>query len=166
MDVERAALLGTPAIVTAVGGLAQQVGDGGVVVEDDDALARAMAEVVGAAVQPPQVRAPADGLPTRDELQSAIDAARRSVPARTDAVVPPRRRPLASRRLGATPRPTPTSAKPLNSALKKVSHRLAQWMVEPVATHVDTAVQALSTDVESLDERVRALEDVSSEERT
>lgn len=158
--VERAALLGTPAIVTAVGGLAQQVGEGGVVVDDDDALARAMAEVVGSSVRPPVVQAAAaDGQPSRDELQAAIDAARRAAPVPAQDRGAVRRRPLASRRLGPTPRPAPTSAKPLNSALKKVSHRLAQWMVEPVATHVDAAVQALSTDVESLDERLRALED-------
>ena len=155
--VERAALLGTPAIVTSVGGLAQQVGDGGVVVDDDDALAQAMAEVVGASLRPPAVETAAhDGVPTRSELQSAIDAARRIAP--VPAASSTRRRGLASRRLGPAPRPAPTSAKPLNAALKKVSHRLAQWMVEPLATHVDHAVQALAGDVEALDERVRRLE--------
>jgi hypothetical protein len=34
-----------PAIVTAVGGLAEQAGPGDVVIEDDAGLARAMAEI-------------------------------------------------------------------------------------------------------------------------
>jgi glycosyltransferase involved in cell wall biosynthesis len=46
----RAQLLGTPAIVTAVGGLAEQAGDRDVVVADDRALARAVARVCGRGV--------------------------------------------------------------------------------------------------------------------
>jgi uncharacterized protein (TIGR02300 family) len=41
----RAQSIGVPAIVTAVGGLAEQAGPGDVVIEDDAGLARAMAEI-------------------------------------------------------------------------------------------------------------------------
>ena len=41
----RAHALGTPAIVSAVGGLPEQAGEDDVVFEDDEGLARAMADV-------------------------------------------------------------------------------------------------------------------------
>jgi glycosyltransferase involved in cell wall biosynthesis len=156
--VERAALLGTPTIVTAVGGLGHQAASGGVVVEDDEQLAEAMAAAAGVALRPVR-RSGGGDVPGREELQARIAGAVLPVPS---AAVPVERdRPLAVRRLSLTPRPEPRSANPLNARLKRVVQRTARWMVDPVADHLDLTVRSVSADVEALDQRLRALEDRS-----
>jgi len=152
--VERAALLGTPTIVTAVGGLGQQAaGEHDVVVEDDAGLAQAMADAAGTTLRP-AVRDDAVG---RDELQARIAAA--AIPAPAPVAAVDRDRPLAVRRLSTTPRAEPRSANPLNARLKRVVHKAVRWLVDPVAEHLDATVRAVSHDLEALDARVRALED-------
>ncbi len=162
--VERAGILGTPAIVTAVGGLGQQVHVGGTVVADDDELAAAMAVAAGATLRP----AVSTAMPTRAQIQERISGT--SMPAAgratsTGARTGARSRPagagrsLAVRRLASTPRAEPRSANPVNAQLKKVVHRLARWMVEPIAEHLDGTIRAVSADIEDLDRRVTELED-------
>jgi len=156
--VERAGLLGTPTIVTAVGGLGQQAAAGSVVVHDDDELAAAMADAAGATLRP----AVRDEVIGRDALQARIAAA--VLPAVPALGAVDRDRPLAVRRLSATPRPEARSANPVNARLKRVVQRLVRWMVEPVAEHLDLTVRSVSADLEALDHRLRALEDRSGRE--
>jgi glycosyltransferase involved in cell wall biosynthesis len=151
--VERAGVLGTPTIVTRVGGLAQQASEADVVVDDDESLARAMAEAAGVGLRPP-VR---DEVLGREELQAMVDAAVLPAPPLPRTVE--RDRPLAVRRLSSTPRAEPRSANPLNARLKTVVQRLVRWMVDPVAEHLDVTVRAVSSDLEAIDQRLRALED-------
>jgi len=151
--VERAGLLGTPAIVTAVGGLGQQAAADSVVVHDDDELAAAMADAAGATLRP----AVRDEVIGRDALQARIAAA--VLPAVPALGAVDRDRPLAVRRLSATPRPEARSANPVNARLKRVVQRLVRWMVDPVAEHLDLTVRSVSADLEALDHRLRALED-------
>lgn len=152
--VERAGLLGTPTIVTAVGGLGQQAaGEHDVVVEDDEQLAEAMAAAAGAALRP----AVRDDPVGRDALQARIASA--SIPSPPSLPPVDRDRSLAVRRLSTTPRAEPRSANPLNARLKRVVHKAVRWLVDPVAEHLDLTVRAVSTDLEALDQRVRALED-------
>lgn len=164
---ERAVLLGTPTIVTRVGGLEHQVGEHGVVVDDDDQLAEAMADVVGTSLRPVASHLPdtGDRPPSRTELQAVIDGARRVDPAVTAGASRPTRR-LRSRRLGPVPRPAPTSARPVNALVKKLTERLTRWMVDPVADHLDHAIDALSDDVEALDRRISALEEGNGDGQT
>lgn len=156
--VERARLLGTPTIVTSVGGLGQQAaGEHDVVVDDDEGLAAAMAAAAGVPLRP----AVRDDLVGREELQARI--ARATLPA---AVVPQalqHDRQLAVRRLSTTPRAEPRSANPVNARLKRVAQKAVRWMVDPVADHLDTTVRAVSSDLEALDARLRALEDDDDE---
>jgi glycosyltransferase involved in cell wall biosynthesis len=152
--VERAGILGTPAIVSAVGGLGQQA-RGGVVVADDDELAEAMAAAAGVGLRPRT----GDGPLGRAELQSRISS----------AVAPPlppapgapadRSTGLAVRRLSMTPRAQPLSANPVNARLKRVVHKAVRWVVDPVSEHLDRTIQATTTDIEALDRRLRDLED-------
>jgi glycosyltransferase involved in cell wall biosynthesis len=153
--VERAVVLGTPAIVTAVGGLGHQAGEQGVVVEDDDELAQAMADAAGATLRP-AVRTDALG---RDELQARISSATAPAPPPVPGAPADRSRALAVRRLSMTPRPLPLSANPVNARLKRVVHKAVRWVVDPVAEHLDRTIQATTADVEALDRRLRALED-------
>ena len=157
---ERAALIGTPAIVTDVGGLGQQAGEGAVVVADDDELARAMADAAGAELRP----AVRDELLGRDELQARIAGAVLPAPPVPRAAIADRA--LAVRRLSTTPRAEARSANPVNARLKRVVQRLVRWMVDPVAEHLDLTVRAVSADVESLDQRLRALEDPHHPDRS
>jgi glycosyltransferase involved in cell wall biosynthesis len=153
--VERAGLLGTPTIVTSVGGLGQQAaGEHDVVVEDDQGLAEAMAAAAGVALRP----AVRDDVVDRAELQARIASAAIPAPPVPRAAVD-RDRSLAVRRLSTTPRAEPRSANPVNARLKRVAQKAVRWMVDPVADHVDTTVRAVSADLEHLDQRLRALEE-------
>jgi len=156
--VERAGLLGTPAIVTAVGGLGQQAAAGSVVVRDDDELAEAMAAAAGATLRP----AVRDDVVGRAELQARIAGA--VLPAPPSLGTVERDRPLAVRRLSTTPRAEPRSANPLNARLKRVVQRLVRWVVDPVADHLDLTVRSVSADLEALDQRLRALEGRSGQQ--
>jgi glycosyltransferase involved in cell wall biosynthesis/multidrug transporter EmrE-like cation transporter len=60
----RAHALGTPAIVSAVGGLPEQAADGDVVVDGDDGLARALRAVASSPQTVPPIRAGEDALPS------------------------------------------------------------------------------------------------------
>jgi len=151
--VERAAVLGTPTIVTSVGGLGQQASGDDVVVDDDEQLAEAMAAAAGARLRP-AVRDEALG---RAELQAIVDSA--VLPAPPVPRTVERGRALAVRRLSTTPRAEPRSANPLNARLKTVVQRLVRWMVDPVADHLDLTLRAVSSDLEALDHRLRALEE-------
>jgi len=157
--VERAAVIGTPTIVTRVGGLGQQASEDSVVVDDDEQLAEAMAAAAGATLRP----AVRDEVLGRAELQAIVDAA--VLPAPPTPRTLDRGRTLAVRRLSATPRAEPRSANPLNARLKAAVQRLVRWMVDPVADHLDLTVRSVSSDLEALDQRLRALEDRSGREK-
>ena len=83
---ERATLLGRPVIATNVGGLADQVGamPGAVLVDDNTALAAAMARALGGAASAPAAAGwPVDGGVDRRTLQDAVEHARRGGAGRT-----------------------------------------------------------------------------------
>lgn len=148
--VERAALLGTPSIVTAVGGLREQVGAGGTVVADDRELAEAMAAAAGVGL-----RASGAGArpPSRDELVARVRAVRAPRVDDEDG-----RRRFDPARLGPTPRAVPVSANPAFLFVKRVARRLVIWLVEPIASHLDLVVTAADEDMSALERRISRLE--------
>ena len=165
---ERAALLGRPVIATNVGGLADQVGamPGAVLVDDNAALAAAMARAVGG--QPTSRRPPRGGRWTAGSIDRPCRTRSRRGPRWCGAVRPRRgrARPVERRRFAApsaplrrlrplTP-PAPVSARPGVSVLKRLVRRVVAWEVDPLADQLN-ALQRATT--EAIDAQTDLLAD-------
>jgi glycosyltransferase involved in cell wall biosynthesis len=147
---ERAALFGRPVIATDVGGLGHQVEamEGSVLVADNAALARAMAEAVGrsGATAAPEPW-PADG--GRDRIQAEIEeratAARGGAASGRTWTGSDGRGPALSaqvRRIGAITAPAPVSARPGVSLVKRLIRRTIYWEIEPITDQVNRLQRA------------------------
>lgn len=145
--IERAGIYDVPVIATDVGGLADQAPPGSQVVADDDALARAMADIAGLAVRP--------GTAALDEVPADQQAIQALVRRRADDRG---RATLATDRLPGTPRGSLDSARPGVSQVKRLISRFTTWQIEPVAGHLDDVVDRLREDLHRIDERLDALE--------
>jgi glycosyltransferase involved in cell wall biosynthesis len=161
--LERAALYGTPVIVSRVGGLADQAGEraGTTVVDDDAGLARAMARALGATSQRPEpaggweVGTPVD----RDSIQSQIRERAASVrggpvasPVPSSAGVSRASSREASAPLRRVPPLAvvpPTSVSPLAALVKKVVRKLTAWQLDPLVHQVNRLRQASIQSVEA-----------------
>jgi hypothetical protein len=176
--MERAALYERPVIATRVGGLAEQAGDRLVSFVDDDAgLAAAMRSAVGVVGVREEPAWDLDG----DDLYTVVQAqvrerARRirggevpftggtpgaTVPASPDGAAgtpASGRATLPVRRLPAYSRPPATSLRPGVSQVKRGIRRLVSWEVEPVVHHQHLLQQAVAASLDTLEQRVAALE--------
>jgi glycosyltransferase involved in cell wall biosynthesis len=176
--MERAALYERPVIATRVGGLAEQAGDRLVSFVDDDAgLAAAMRSAVGVVGVREEPAWDLDG----DDLYTVVQAqvrerARRirggevpfiggtpgaTVPAGPDGAAgtpASGRATLPVRRLPAYSRPPATSLRPGVSQVKRGIRRLVSWEVEPVVHHQHLLQQAVAASLDTLEQRVAALE--------
>jgi len=167
---ERAALFGRPVIATRVGGLADQVGamPGAVLVDDNTALAAAMARAVGGAASAGPTRRPAgwpvEGGVERSAVQEAVEARAAVVrggpsSARSGSAGDRRRFAAPSaplRRLRPLTPPAPVSARPGVSLLKRFARRVMAWEVDPLADQLN-ALQRATT--EAIDAQTDLLAD-------
>jgi glycosyltransferase involved in cell wall biosynthesis len=159
--VERAHLYDRPVVATRVGGLADQAVPGTLLVDDDDELAAAMRSLLGVPAAP---RQPAASWPVgdRDVVMAEIRAraaAQRGFAERPAAGAPTRdgrgRRPagLASsaplRRVPPLVLPSPVSARPGASTLKRLVRRLTAWEVDPLVAQVNRLRDAVIQSVET-----------------
>ncbi len=148
---ERAALFDRPVIATRVGGLAHQVErlPGAVLVDDNAALARAMATAAGAA---PTATPPASWPVAADgDVQAVVQAevreraaaargGRSTVAAGARGGAPSPSAPV--RRLAPLRPPAPVSARPGVSILKRLLRRLLAWEITPITDQVNRLQQA------------------------
>jgi glycosyltransferase involved in cell wall biosynthesis len=164
---ERATLLGRPVIATNVGGLADQVGamPGAVLVDDNTALAAAMAGALGGhVVAPAPAGWPVGGGVELRTVQEAIDsraAVVRGGPSAARSGTPGQRKRFAApsaplRRLRPLTPPAPVSARPGVSLLKRLVRRIVAWEVDPLADQLN-ALQRATT--EAIDAQTDLLAD-------
>lgn len=137
---ERALLYERPVIATRVGGLAQQLAGRplAVLVSDDAELRDALRKAAGH-TEPPA--APAWPVGSRDAIMSEVRlraAARR--PAGT--------RPRALRRLQPLAPPSPVSAKPGGTLVKRVVSKLTYWQYKDLIAQVNALQEALAELIE------------------
>jgi glycosyltransferase involved in cell wall biosynthesis len=176
--MERAALYGRPVIATRVGGLAEQAGDRLVTFVDDDAgLAAAMRTAVGVSGTTDEPAWDLDGENLFTAVQTQVrERARRTrggdvpftggtpgAPAPGPAAAPARAGgagTLPVRRLPGYARPPATSLRPGVSQVKRSIRRLISWEIEPVIHHQQLLQQAVAASVDTLEQRVAALEAV------
>ncbi|HEX2074534.1 MAG TPA: glycosyltransferase family 4 protein [Geodermatophilus sp.] len=173
--MERAALYDRPVIATRVGGLAEQAAGRLVTFVDDDAgLTAAMREAAGVVVEARAEPWDVDGADLFERVQAEVRArARRarggdvpftgttpaaSTPAAADGGAAAGRAALAVRRLPPFSRPPATSLRPGVSQLKRAVRRLVSWEIEPVVHHVHLLQQAVVASLDTLEQRVNALE--------
>lgn len=159
--MERARLFHRPAIVTRVGGLAAQAGDGATVVDDDEELAAAMRAALGLAPVPGATAWQFASPPTAAEVMAEVRARAGALAGTGDGPspvpgVPPAAASAALRRLGPLARPAPTSSRPGVSALKRIQRRLMAWQVDPLRHRLDELAAATLEAVELLERRVGA----------
>lgn len=163
--VERAALYGRPVIATKVGGLADQVRPGSVLVDDDTELAaamRAFAFQQGVFERVREVEAPWSDEALHDrgrlmqEIRARAAAARGSAggvahatPAAA-ALSAPRRRSSESfrrtaplRRIRPLSLPPPVSTRPGVTPVKRVVQRLTGWELDPIVAQVNQLQRAV-----------------------
>lgn len=158
--LERAALFETPVIVTAVGGLRDQVAgrDGVTVVEDDRGLAAAMRKAAGMDVAVGSSPWPQDGPELRERLQAEVvarAARRRGGPVRRLGGSARGRHASASAAVRSLPPlspPAPVSERWGVTPVKRVVRRAAGWMLDPVYWQVNAL----------RDRTIRALDDVDA----
>jgi len=179
--LERAALYDRAVIATRVGGLAEQASDRRVTfVEGDAELTVAMREAAGALDVVPAVVEPPVEL-DEEHLYESVQAAVRSragrargrvLAAASSALVPaadgatpvaaptaePGRAALPVRRLPPFGKPAATSSRPGVPQLKQGIRRLTDWEIDPVVRHVHLLQQAVVAGLDSLEQRVAALE--------
>jgi glycosyltransferase involved in cell wall biosynthesis len=172
--MERAALYEVPVIATRVGGLAEQAAGRLVTfVEDDTELAAAMWKAAGLTGIREETPWDLTGGDVFERVQSEVRArARRArggdvaftggthsapAPAAVDRAATGRVA-LAVRRLPAFSRPPATSLRPGVSQLKKAVRRLISWEVDPVVHHEHLLQQAVVDSLDTLEQRVVALE--------
>ncbi|WP_222194122.1 glycosyltransferase family 4 protein [Modestobacter italicus] len=180
--LERAALFDRPVIATRVGGLEEQAAHRRVTFVDDDlALAQAMADAAGLLLDPEDVGTlggELDELPWA-ELQQAVvrrAAALRggelrsrtspaaSTPARRDDDLD--RASLLVRRVPPYVTPAPTSTRPGVPAAKRLIQRLTAWQVSPLVSRVDHLQAATANSLALLAEQIRDLRASSDADRT
>lgn len=172
---ERAALFGRPVIATRVGGLAEQIEamEGARIVDDDQGLASALAEVLAEAgvstataaaheewdvpgehdAVLAEIRRRADaqrGFPFVAAPAAAAPASTRAASADGDALQASLARALvALRAIGPLARPAPVSGRPGVSGFKQVERRLLNWEIEPLIGWVDELRRATQQAVEA-----------------
>jgi glycosyltransferase involved in cell wall biosynthesis len=156
--LERALLYERRVIATAVGGLRQQANARpGITLVDEDGLVGALWRVLdqgkGQAAEP----APAEGWPAggdklRERVQEHVVARarkHRGAPARVGGTAPAAsaQASLPLRRLPPLGVPSPTSARPGASLLKRLVRRATAWQVDPLVAQVnalrEVTIQAL-----------------------
>jgi hypothetical protein len=165
--LERAAIYSRSDVVTAVGGLVDQVGarEDVTVVTDDAGLRRAMAAHVRAEAEPAAAPWPADGEALRERLQEEVRA--RAARRRGGPVLPtsaarraapgagaPLSLSAAVRSVPPLSPPAPVSARPGVSAVKRLVHRVAGWLVDPTYWQVNAVREAT---IRALDDTELAL---------
>lgn len=157
--VERAALFDRPVIATRVGGLDHQVRrlPGAILVDDNTALTRAMAEAAGRPSGPAAGAAwPTEGDRARiqAEVEERATAARGGVAPRTWVDGEGRRPPLSApvRRVGRVATPPPVSARPGVSVVKRLIRRLIAWELDPVVDQVDRLQRATADALDRVEE--------------
>lgn len=184
--LERAALYDRAVIATRVGGLTEQASDRKVTfVEDDAELTVAMREAAGArdvvpaAAEPPveldpehlyesvqavvrsragRARGRVLALASSAPVDAApVDAADGAAPV-VAPIAEPGRAALPVRRLPPFGKPPATSSRPGVSQLKQGIRRVTDWEIDPVVRHVHLLQQAVVASLDSLEQRVAALE--------
>lgn len=143
--IERAALFDLPVIVSRVGGLADQSKGDTVVVDDDDALAQAMAEAAGARLVEPRTTGEDD---TREGIEALIR--RRAGTQHADEPIQPSDH---VRRIGYAVVGNTQSARPGVAYVKRAIQRLTAWEIEPTATTVNELRDATIRAIDELDGR-------------
>lgn len=164
---ERAALFQRAVIATRVGGLSEQARPNTVLVDDDEALARAMDEALVArnghlGAGKPAVPWPSPTKATRENVTRALRARAgtdQPAPAATpptvsapgrngaSAAAPPSSAPV--RRLPPLQLPSAESRRPLSKAVKRVVQRLTRWQLEPVVRRINELQQATIASIDS-----------------
>ena len=158
--IERARLYGTPVIATRVGGLEAQAADIATFVDDDDALASAMADALrhagatdgddSAAAAWTPIVTPGEQ-PERDRVQAELRA-RAGVRAEVGRPAPTGATPRAGAK--ALPRlalPAPTSGSPLGRLAKRVIHKLTYWQLAPIVHHVNEVQRSVARESDTLE---------------
>lgn len=158
--LERAALYDRPAIVTDVGGLAEQAGERGVtVVKDDDELAAAMRVAAGHASEGAAASAawPAAASPdlraaVQDEIRRRAAGRRTGVMAGASrsAVLAPTQTTAPLRRLPALAPPSTASTSLVASVVKRIARRLTAWEVDPLVAQLNALQTATTASLEGL----------------
>ncbi len=156
--IERAKLVPRTVIATRVGGLADQVGEGGAIfVDDDEALVAALLQEIDpqAALDESSRDVAASTWrvdhdhPDQGAIQRQVRE-RASSPAAPTATDEPPWMPLAE--LGdPLVRPTATSARPGIAPIKRVVQALSWWQVHPVVERLNRLEQATLESVRRLD---------------
>jgi glycosyltransferase involved in cell wall biosynthesis len=167
--IERCRLYDTPAIVSRVGGLEDQVPEGTRLVGDDDeelvaALQEAAPEAVGARSDAPETPPASDAwavdaaAPDRLALQEQVRrrAAAQGGPAGSEVLGDAT---AALRAVGPVVLPPPVSARPGAARAKRLVSRLIGWQTGSLAAQVAAHQQATADAVTSLEARVARLED-------
>lgn len=165
--IERCRLLGTPAIVTRVGGLADQAPEGTRVVDDDDELVVALQEAAPGAAGPRAERvapAPAEegwgvelGALDRDAVQERVRTRAARLAAEDGARAPVGERSAALRALGTVALPPPTSARPGVAPVKRLVGRLVGWQTGSLAEQVAAHQHAVTETIAALEAEIEAL---------
>jgi glycosyltransferase involved in cell wall biosynthesis len=174
--LERAALFDRPVIATRVGGLEEQAGQRQVTfVDDDNALAEAMAAAAGIPLSSAEAAADDGGLeklPWADLQQAVVrraavlrggvlrskEAPAAAVAARRDGDLD--RASVLVRRVPPYVTPPPTSTRPGVPAMKRLLQRLTAWQLAPLISRVDHLQAATANSMVLLAEQVRDLRDV------
>jgi glycosyltransferase involved in cell wall biosynthesis len=171
--LERAALFDRPVIATRVGGLEEQAAQRQVTfVDDDNALAEAMADAAGLPLDVEDTTADdreLEKLPWT-ELQQAVvrraavlrGGAVRTAAGTTKAAAARRdddldRAAVLVRRVPPYVVPPPTSTRPGVPALKRLIHRLTAWELAPLVSRVDHLQAATANSMVLLADQVRDL---------
>lgn len=145
---ERAALYHRPVIATRAGGLEDQLAEGAILVDSDEALAAAMRSVAGIDAAPRATGAwPTSGRAAVMAEIEARAARHRSVPSASSRPgAPVSRRTTTStaplRRLTPLSLPEARSARPGASSMKRVVKRLTAWQIDPIIGQLNRLQQA------------------------
>jgi glycosyltransferase involved in cell wall biosynthesis len=162
--LERAKLLGRPAIVTAVGGLPDQAGPDTRIASDDAELAAEMAGAAGVGlVQDILTELTADPkLPLRERMQVEIEARADTLRATAGADRESLRAPAtppSSRDIRPIFLPNPDSGGWLRSSLKRFVYRTVRWLLGPLVAQVNDRLGRLAESQAELESRLRSISD-------
>ncbi len=160
--LERAKLLGRPAIVTAVGGLPDQAGSDTQIARDDDELAAIMARTGGVDLVQDILTELADDPETtpRDRAQMKVQGRAGAARAKAGGLPPPpaSARPLmhGSPEIRPIFLPTPDSGGWLRSRAKRLVYRTVRWLLGPLVAQLNDRLARLAESQSELERRLAA----------
>lgn len=157
---ERAALFQRSVIATRVGGLSEQARASTVLVDNDDALARAMSDAMiarngGRRLGPPAVPWPSPTTATREAVQRVVraragtDHSKAAAAAAVATRTPTSSSSAPVRRLPPLQLAPAESRRPMSAAVKRVVQRLTRWQLEPIVRRVNELQQATVSAIDS-----------------